>query len=312
MKKEELNWLHKSVLLEELVENIKIFIDKKNIVVDCTLWLAWHAKELIKKLNSWDIFIWFDADIRNLSLAKEVLSDCRKDIEMFFICSNFVNIKEELNKLWIYKISWVYYDLWISSLHVDEAERWFSFKLDWPLDMRFDTTKWKSAAYILNTYREEDLKKIFLNYWEEAKSFKIAREIVKKRKTRKFETTKDLSELIESVTKFPKTKNKIFQALRIEVNRELENIEKSIKDSINLLESWWSIFVISFHSLEDRIIKNIFREESKDCICKDIICSCKHKKTLKIITKKPIIPTNQEIKINPRSRSAKARLAIKI
>jgi 16S rRNA (cytosine1402-N4)-methyltransferase len=128
----------------------------------------------------------------------------------------------------------------------------------------------------------------------------------------RFHTTGELATLITKVSKFPKSKTRIFQALRIEANAELEVIEKSLRDAVNLLDSGGTIFVISFHSLEDRIVKNIFKNESKDCICSDIICMCHHKKTLEILTKKPLLPTDEEIKNNPRSRSAKARCAKKI
>ena len=134
---------HISVLLDELVEWITINNDKKNIIVDCTLWMWWHAKEIIAKMNIWDIFIWFDADIKNIELAKLRLKDVNKNVDLIFINSNFGNLKEKLNENNINYVTWIYYDLWISSLHVDEPERWFSFKLDWPLDMRFDKTKWK-------------------------------------------------------------------------------------------------------------------------------------------------------------------------
>ena len=302
---------HISVLLEELVNSVVIFKNKKNIIVDATLWMAWHAIRIIEKMNKWDIFIGFDADDRNLKLAKERLKDVRNDVEIIFINSNFVNLKEELEKRWIKEITWIYYDLWISSLHVDEAERWFSFKLDWPLDMRFDINSGKSAEHIINHYSKDDLIKIFRDYWEEPSSRKIAEKIVERRKAKRITTTKELSDIIWEISKFPKSKNRIFQALRIETNKELETLEKSLKDSISLLKEKWSIFVISFHSLEDRIVKNVFKNESRTCNCKDLICSCKKTSLIKIITKKPIIPTNEEIERNPRSRSAKARFAIK-
>lgn len=308
-----MEWLHISVLLEELVSSIKIEKNKQNIIVDCTLWLAWHAKKIIEKLNPDDIFVWFDADIRNLELAKKILEESRKDIKIVLINSNFVNLKTELEKVWIQNITWIYYDLGISSLHVDEAERWFSFKLDWPLDMRFDTSIWLPASHIVNTYKEDELIKIFRDYGEEPSSRKIAMKIIEKRKTWfRFNTTKELADLIDENVGFPKTKNRIFQALRIETNKEMENLEKSLRNALNLLNTWWTIFVISFHSLEDRIVKNIFKEESRDCICSDLICTCKHKKQIKILTKKPIIPTQEEEKANPRSRSAKARTAEKL
>lgn len=312
MIEQEIWTKHISVLLNELVDSISISKSKKNIIVDWTLWMWWHALKIIEKMNPLDIFIWFDADLENLSLAKKRLEKTNKNIKKIFINSNFVNLKEELKKEWIEKITGIYYDFWLSSLHVDEAERWFSFNLDWPLDMRFDKKSWKTAAEVVNSYNADELYKIFKEYWEEPNSKKIASKIVERRKTEKFKRTKDLSDIIEEVTSFHKTKNKIFQAIRIEVNNELENIKTSLTDAIELLEEWWNIFVISFHSLEDRITKQIFKRESKDCICKDLICTCKHTKQLKILTKKPLIPTEEEIKSNIRSRSAKARLAIKI
>lgn len=316
-KKEEKNFskLHKSVLLNELVNGINIHKNKKNIIVDCTLWMAGHAREIIKKLNKWDIFVWFDADIRNLNIVKPELEKEFKSswVELKFVNDNFLNLRERLDEIWIQKITWIYYDLGISSLHVDEAERWFSFKLDGPLDMRFDTSKWITASHIVNSYQKDDLIKIFREYGEEPSSRKIAEEIaLERKKWTRFKTTRELSDLIGRVSKFPKSKTRIFQALRIETNKELEVIEKSLKDWIDLLENWGSIFIISFHSLEDRIVKNIFKNESRDCICSELICVCKHKKKLKISTKKPILPSEDEVKTNPRSRSAKARCAVKI
>jgi len=317
---------HISVLLNELVDWITIFQDKQNIVVDATLWMWWHAEKIINSMNSGDIFIWFDADIKNLELAKKRLENIKSiGVKLIFINSNFSNLKDSLEKVWITKITWIYYDLWLSSLHVDEADRWFSFRLDGPLDMRFDKTCWKTAADIVNSYSQSDLRSIFIKYWEEPTSTKIAAKIVERRKENKvnsegrentlgwkFKTTHDLSNLIWEVSKSAKSKNRIFQAIRIETNKELESLEKTLKEALNLLEKAGRIFVISFHSLEDRITKQIFKKETRDCICSDIICSCMHKKSLKILTKKPIIPTKEEIKDNPRSRSAKARLAEKI
>ena len=302
---------HISVLLNELVDSIDIKNKDKNIIVDCTLWMWWHASKILEKMNSWDIFIWFDADIKNLELAKIRLNQINKwnKVKIILINSNFINLKKELYNNKIEKITWIYYDLWLSSLHLDEADRWFSFMLDWPLDMRLDKTKWKTAWDIVNGYTQNELREIFLKYWEEPWSNKISARIVEARKKKKFKTTLELSDIIPGL---PKTKSRIFQAIRIEVNKELESIEKSIKDALDLLEKDWKIFVISFHSLEDRITKHIFKKETKDCICSDLICSCNHKKSLKVITKKPIIPTELEIKQNPRSRSAKARCAKKI
>jgi len=311
----DFNSLHKSVLLDELVNSIKIFENKKNIIVDATLWLWWHAEKILEKLNKEDIFIWFDADIENLKLAKKRLKNIseEKKVKTYFINSNYLNLKKELNNLGIDKITGIYYDLWLSSLHVDDSSRWFSFKENWVLDMRFDRNKWKDAKYILSNYSKEELIEIFRKYWEEPMSRKIAEKILEKRKSWfKFEYTKDLKETIEEVCKFPKSKNRIFQAIRIEVNSEIDNLKISLEDAIRLLKSTWVIFVISFHSLEDRAVKQIFKKEARDCICTDLICTCKHKKSLKLLNKKPIVPSEDEIESNPRSRSAKARLAKKL
>ena len=302
---------HISVLLNELVNSIDIKKDKKNIIVDCTLGMWWHASKMIEKMNSNDIFVWFDADIKNLELARIRLDEINKNkkVEIHLINSNFWNIKDELEKIWIKEITWIYYDLWLSSLHIDEADRWFSFMNDGPLDMRLDKTKWKTAADIVNSYKDSELREIFLKYWEEPGANKISKLIVEYRRKKRFESTLELAKIIP----WPiKVKSRIFQAIRIEVNKELEVLEKSLLDAIKILKKDWNIFVISFHSLEDRITKNIFRDESRDCICDDIICSCLHKKSIKILSKKPILPSEEEIKQNTRSRSAKARLAQKI
>jgi 16S rRNA (cytosine1402-N4)-methyltransferase len=309
-----LNSAHISVLLHELVESIEIFNEKKNIIVDCTLWLWWHASEIIQKMHQNDIFIWFDADEINLGLAKERLLPLAKKIwvELHLIRSNFVHLKEELSNIWIEKITGIYFDLWISSLHIDDGTRGFSIKHDGPLDMRFDKSTWQSASDVVNYYDEKRLTDIFTKYGEEPNSRKIAKYICEKRKQKALKTTYELRDTIDEVTKFPWVKEKIFQAIRIEVNKELEYIERALKDAINILDIEGNIFVISFHSLEDRIVKNIFRDESRDCICSDFICTCKHKKTIKILTPKPILPSEKEINENIRSRSAKARAAKKI
>lgn len=309
---ENISQLHISVLLDELLDNLKIFKNRQNIVVDCTLGLAWHASKVIEKLNPGDIFIWFDADIDNLKLAKKRLENIRWDIKIELINSNFVNLKEELEKRWISEITFVYYDLWLSSVHFDDSSKWFSFREDGPLDMRLDKNTKLKASDVVNNYSLNDLIKIFREYWEENMSTRIAREIVERRILKQIETTKDLAEIINKISFVPQVKARIFQAIRIEVNKELENLEKSLNDSIKMLVSGGKIFAISFHSLEDRIVKQTIKKEERDCICNDIICTCKHKKTLKNWSRKPILPSQKEQKENPRSRSAKARVAEKI
>ncbi len=314
---------HISVLLNELINSIEINAKKHNIIVDSTLWMWWHFVSVSKKLFPWDIIIWFDTDIDNLKLAKlriidelkssniefEIIESIKKQnknkINIVFINANFWELKQSLKNLWINKISWIYYDLWVSSLHLDEPKRWFSFMNDWPLDMRLNKNLKLKASHIVNSYSVWELREIFLKYWEEPSSNKIANLIVEQRKKEKFKTTKDLADIIPGPIK---VKARIFQAIRIETNNELEMLEKSINDAIKLLKSDGIIFIISFHSLEDRIVKHILRRETKDCICKDLFCSCKHKKSIKLLSKKPISPTKEEIKVNIRSRSAKARI----
>lgn len=309
--------IHTSVLLHELVSAIEIHNERQNIIVDGTLGLAGHASEIIKKMNPKDIFIGFDADERNLELAKDRLKKIQTqynpEVEIIFIHDNFENLKIALWKHKITKLTGIYYDLWVSSLHFDEGERWFSLRLDGPLDMRFNAQKWKTAADILNYYEEKDLFQIFKEYGEEPYARKIASKVITARKSKKFITTMDLNTFLDTeINSHIKTKTRVFQALRIEVNKELLTLKSSLEQAVALLESWWDIFVISFHSLEDRIVKQYFKQETRDCICSDIICTCFHKKTLSISHKKPILPSKEEQKENTRSRSAKARHAKKI
>ena len=304
---------HTSVLLEELVWYIKLHPHKKNIIVDATLWLAWHARHIIAKMNPNDIFIGFDADERNLVLAKERLDTIQTKTQIILIQSNFVNIRERLNENGITHVTGIYYDLWVSSLHFDEAERWFSLRLNGPLDMRFDTSVWRTAAEILNFWEEKEIYRILKEYWEEPHARKIAAKVIERRKAQKFTVTIELTEFLDKhINSHIKTKMRVFQALRIAVNNELWNLEKSLSSAIDLLDADGIIFAISFHSLEDRIVKQKFKRESRDCLCSDIICSCKHTKSIKILTKKPILPSKTEQENNTRSRSAKARAAIKL
>lgn len=311
--------IHSSVLLHELVDHIDIRDDRQNIVVDMTLWLAGHASKILEKMNPGDVFVWFDADERNLKLAKERLEKTQtqfphlRNINIVLIHSNFEFLSEKLSEHDIDKITAIYYDLGVSSMHFDEAHRGFSLRQDGPLDMRFDTREGKTAADILNFYEEKDLFQILKEYGEEPYARKIAAQIISQRKIKKFQTTTDLNNFLEEkINKHIKTKMRVYQALRIEVNGELDTLKKSLKQAVKMLEKWWDVFVISFHSLEDRIVKHFFKIESRDCICSDLICTCGHKKSLKITTKKPILPSQEEQKINSRSRSAKARHAIKI
>jgi len=303
---------HISVLYQEFLEYFPISTEKQNVIVDATLGMGWHARGILSQMKKGDIFIGFDADIRNLSRVQPVLENefSQKGIQLHFIRDNFVHMKSRLEEKGIHAITGIYYDLWLSSLHVDEGERGFSFRYDAPLDMRFDTSLPLRASDVVNTYSQKQLQDIFQKYGEDPQSAKISHIIVEKRHSGKILTTKQLSEIIETVSPFPKTKMRIFQALRIEVNSELHNLETSLLHAIDMLQSEGHIFVISFHSLEDRIVKHILREEKKKQQ-KDIFGNTPQKQ-LQLLTKKPLIPTTEEIQKNPRSKSAKARCAKKI
>jgi 16S rRNA (cytosine1402-N4)-methyltransferase len=303
---------HISVLLEELTQSIEIFNNKKNTIIDCTLGMWWHAEVMLSKMNPWDVFVGFDADERNIVQAEERLKNIWKEVEKIFILSNFVSLREELEKRNIHSFTWIYYDLWLSSLHLDEADRWFSFRFDAPLDMRFDANNGITAAFVLNNFRREQLTQILQDYGEEPMTKKIVSAICDYRKKKKFETTFELNNLILENSSIPKSNTRVFQALRIEVNKELDTLRDSLEGALQMLESGGHIFVISFHSLEDRIVKQIFKRETRGCICTDLLCSCWHTKSLKILTKKPITPKPEEIQRNQRSRSAKARCAKKL
>ncbi|MCH8518595.1 16S rRNA (cytosine(1402)-N(4))-methyltransferase RsmH [Candidatus Gracilibacteria bacterium] len=305
--------IHTSVLLEELVSGLDISQTQTNIIVDCTLGLGGHASLVLSKLKAGDIFIGFDADSRNLSLAKAQLEILNSQAQIILIESNFRYLREELQKRDIYICSGIYYDLGVSSLHFDEAERGFSLRLNGPLDMRFDTRNGKTAADILNYREEKDIFYILKNYGEEPYARKIAARIIEERKKKKFETTFELTDFLEKhINKHIKTKMRVFQALRIAVNEELTTLEESLEQARSLLSVGGKIAAISFHSLEDRIVKHFLKKYARDTDYDEIRREYKQKKEFQICTKKPILPSEQEQKNNPRSRSAKLRIAEKI
>ncbi|EKD65982.1 MAG: S-adenosyl-methyltransferase MraW [uncultured bacterium (gcode 4)] len=308
---------HIPVLLNELVDSIEIAWNRQNIVVDCTLGLGGHASKIIGKLNKWDIFVGFDADEDNLNNASlnidkniwEYIKE--KNIKIYFINSNFRNLKFELNKIWIDKVTWIYYDLWVSSVHFDDENKWFSFRGEGTLDMRFDRKSWLTAKDIVNNYSENDLYRVFREYWEEKKSKFIIDNILKARIEKEIKTTKDLLEIIEGSSFDPKSKLRVFQALRIEVNDEFGALKESLQDAVKLLDVGWIISVISFHSLEDRIVKQTFNEFIKTEI-NQITGMNMTQPILEKVYKKPLIPKQNELDSNPRSRSSKLRVLKKI
>lgn len=306
---------HVSVLLDECIENLNIKED--GVYVDCTMGGAGHSKEIVKRLSDKGLFIGFDQDKNAIATAKERLSEYSDRVK--FVHSNFENIKEELEKLGIDKIDGVLADLGVSSHQLDEADRGFSYMHDAPLDMRMDIRQSFSAYDVVNTYSEEDLARIIRDYGEDNWAKRIAKFIVEERQNKPIENTGELVEVIKKAIPKkaridgPHPAKRTFQAIRIEVNNELGVINKMIRDAVSMMNKGGRVCIITFHSLEDRIVKNEFKELSLSCICPPAlpICQCDKVSEVKVITRKPILPSDEEIEMNPRARSAKLRVAEK-
>ena len=300
---------HISVLLNESIENLNIKED--GIYVDCTLGFAGHSSQILKRIKKGKLFA-FDQDGEAIEYSKKILGQISDNYEI--INSNFVNIKEELNKRGITKVDGILFDLGVSSVQLDEAERGFSYHKDAKLDMRMNQNQKLSAYEVVNEYDLNDLIKIFYEYGEEKYSKSIANAIVK---NRPIETTLQLAEIIKMSVpeKYRRTSHparKVFQAIRIEVNKELDVFEKALNDSIDLLNEGGRLCVITFHSLEDRICKNIFKENSEvDKFYKGLPdIPAEYRPKLKLIKK--IKPSKEELENNNRSRSAILRVAEKM
>ena len=307
---------HIPVLLKETIHELKINPD--GVYVDCTTGGGGHSEEIVKRLN-YGKLICIDQDLEALEAAKIRLRPWEKQIH--FIHSNFVRLKDLVQGLGIDKLDGILMDIGVSSHQLDEADRGFSYHEDAPLDMRMDQqADIATAADIINSYAEEDLARIFWTYGEERWGKRVAAFIVEERKTRRIEGASELVDIIRRAIPRkarPEDKHparKIFQALRIEVNRELEVLDKVIEDGIDLLRPRGRFCIISFHSLEDRIVKNQFKEKSTGCKCPPDfpVCICGRKPEVEIITKKPITATDRELDINPRARSAKLRVIEKL
>lgn len=306
---------HTSVLLEECIENLNINPD--GIYVDCTMGGAGHSREIAKRLSENGRLICFDQDINAITVAKERLAEFGERVVI--IHSNFENIKTELKKIGIEKIDGVLADLGVSSHQLDEAYRGFSYMNDSKLDMRMDIRMEKTAWNVVNEYSEDDLYRIIRDYGEENWAKRIAQFIVEERNKKSIDTTFELVEIIKKAIpkkariNGPHPAKRTFQAIRIEVNNELGVIKTLIDDAVSLLNKKGRICIITFHSLEDVIVKNEFKYLNKSCICPEelILCMCEKVSEVKIITRKPILPTKEEVERNPRSRSAKLRVAEK-
>jgi len=310
--------LHFSVLSKEVEQLLDVGSD--DFVVDCTLGYGGHSLDILEKMTGKGKLIAFDQDERNLKLAKERLKDF--DEKIVYINDNFRYLKTRINGLGIEKVDKFLFDLGLSSMHVDDPLRGFSFLNDGPLDMRFNVNDEKTAFDVINSYSEQNLFEIFRDYGEERFAYKYARMIVSQRNVKKFETTKELADFIEMHAPWPKNSSKkskkhpatqVFQAIRIEVNDELNALKDALKDAFELLSVSGRIVVITFHSLEDRIVKQFFKNLAfPKAEGDESVYSNFSNPKVNLLTKKPIIPSEEEILINPRSRSAKLRAIEKI
>ena len=312
---EKIEFNHVSVLLNECIENLNIKPD--GIYVDGTMGGAGHSLEIVKKLSEKGMLIGIDRDEEALAVAKERLKDFSN---VKYVHDNHDNIDEIIKNLNIKGVDGILLDLGVSSYQIDEKTRGFTYMDDGPLDMRMDKSQKLTAEYIVNNYKEQDLARIIFEYGEEKFSRKIARNICEYRKNKKIETTGELVKIIEkSIPGKFREKNshpakRTFQAIRIEVNNEIEPLYNTIKNSITALNSKGRLCVITFHSLEDRMVKKAYVDAEGKCTCpKDLpYCVCGNVSLGKIVTKKPILPTEKEMQENSRSRSAKLRVFEKI
>ena len=310
-----MDFSHKSVLLNETIEGLNV--RKGKIYLDGTLGGAGHSYEILKKLHGTGLLIGIDQDQEALKAAREKLSEF-KNVEYFNL--NYINFEKALDELGIEKIDGVLLDIGVSSYQFDNPERGFSYRFEAPLDMRMDKSLEISAKDIVNTYSEDEIAEIIREYGEEKWASRISKFIVQERKNKKIDTTFELVEIIKNAIPAGARRNgphpakRTFQALRIEVNKELDVLKNSIDKFVHRLNPGGRIAIITFHSLEDRIVKNSFKYLEKDCICPPTspICTCNKKREIKIITRKPITASEEELKENNRSHSAKLRIAEKL
>ena len=311
----EINFSHVSVLLQECMDGLNI--KPNGIYVDGTAGGAGHSFQIASRLTDGKL-IAIDRDEEAVAVATERL--CGFGEQAVVVRSNYSEVKRVCESLGIEQIDGLLLDLGVSSYQLDTAERGFSYNADAPLDMRMDTSSPFSAYNVVNEYSEQELKKIIYNYGEDRFAPRIASAIVKQREIKPIETTGELVGLIKGAIPAAAREGghhpakRTFQAIRIEVNGELAIIEPTIKDAVSMLKPGGRIAIITFHSLEDRIVKQTFAELSGGCTCpKNFpVCVCGNVPKVKIISKKPILPSDEELAVNPRSRSAKLRVAEKL
>ena len=301
---------HKSVLLNECIEGLNIKPD--GIYVDGTLGGGGHSYEIAKRLNSNGRLFGIDQDEDAIKAAGERLKEFDN---VTLIRSNYENMKNVLNGLGVEKVDGILLDLGVSSYQLDTVERGFSYKFDTELDMRMDTRQTLTAKDIVNGYSEKELFRIIRDYGEDKFAQNIAKHIVKAREEKEIVTTYELNDIIKAAIPAKMRQNghpskKTFQAIRIECNRELDVLKNSLDDMINLLSDKGRIAIITFHSLEDRIVKSAYREKENPCTCPPSfpVCVCGKKPLGEVITRKPILPCEEEMEENSRSKSAKLRI----
>lgn len=299
---------HIPVLLEECIKGLNI--KKDGIYVDGTLGGAGHSLQIAKRLQNTGKLIGIDRDETAIQKAKDTLKDFNNVI---YVQDNHDNIKEILKKLNIEKVDGILLDLGVSSYQIDEETRGFSYIKTTPLDMRMDKNQDLTAEVVINTYSEEKLAEIIYKYGEEKFSRQIAKKICEYRKNKKIETTTELVEIIEKCVPHQKQGHpakRTFQAIRIEVNNEIEPLYNTVMNSIDCLNSGGRLCIITFHSLEDRAVKQAYTDCLGRCTCPPDLpyCVCGKKAKGKVITKKPILPTEEEMNKNTRSKSAKLRI----
>ncbi len=309
---------HKPIMLDECIEFLKIRPD--GTYVDGTLGGAGHSSEILKRLDKNGLLIGMDQDANAVKAAQKKLSSVDTKGRYVIEHTNFENIREVIQKHKRDSVDGVLLDLGVSSHQLDEGERGFSYQHDAPLDMRMNSKNPLDAKILVNTWSQKELTRIIRDYGEEKWAARIAEFIVRNRETQMIETTGELVDIIKAAIPAaarrtgPHPAKRTFQAIRIAVNRELEVLENLLQDVADILNPGGRVVIITFHSLEDRIVKNAFKQLAEGCICpKDLPqCVCGIKPKLKIITRKPVTPSDTEILDNPRARSSKLRVAEKI
>ena len=303
---------HQPVLADESIRYL--ITNSEGIYVDCTLGGGGHSLLVLQNLSSNGFLIGLDADSDAIAHASEVLKEFKNKLLRQIFYDQLDVVLYETGK---YPVDGFFYDLGLSSFHIDEMSRGFSYQVDAPLDMRFDRKQKLTAAKVVNEYPVEALQQIIRDYGEELYWRKIAKRIVQTRINMELKTTMDLVGIVKSVVgekNLQKSLARVFQAIRIEVNKELDRLKKSLELAFKYGKKGARILVISYHSLEDRIVKEFFRYKALSCICPDDLpeCVCDKVSEIKIISRKIIKPDQKEIQLNPRARSARLRVAEKI